>query len=205
MSRLIRKLYVVSNYREAYYQLPPTERGRIWQTVAQNETSAGATVLISCDSQWCDESVVSWGIIEYPSLQAVQKATALHELADVYRYVDVQTFLGLPVSGEALPQINLPDPLYQLFIVKNAPNEPWASLQADARDHINAAMLESMKKNGGIPWTVCDVEWSNEECNAFGVIVWPNIEAVQAHVNTLKEIGWHRYMYARTILGTKSH
>jgi hypothetical protein len=48
----------------------------------------------------------------------------------------------------------------------------------------------------------CDINWSNEEYASFGVIAWPDAESMQAHFKELARIGWHRYIYARTILGT---
>jgi hypothetical protein len=36
------------------------------------------------------------------------------------------------------------------------------------------------------------------------VIAWPSAAAVQGRFKDLAKIGWHRYVYARTILGTKA-
>ncbi len=55
----------------------------------------------------------------------------------------------------------------------------------------------------GITVLACNIDWSTEEYNGFGVIAWPNIEAIHTHVKDLAKIGWHRYIHARTMLGKK--
>jgi hypothetical protein len=107
--------------------------------------------------------------------------------------------------GEEPFEIEMPDPVYQLFMIRNVNNDPWEALTQDTKDRIFAAVVESIDKHGGKFWRRAsgDIEWSSEEYSSFGVIAWPSLEAQQAHFKDTAKIGWHRYIYARTILGKK--
>ncbi len=44
--------------------------------------------------------------------------------------------------------------------------------------------------------------WSSEEYQGFGIMAYADIDAIQRHFANLEQIGWPRYMRARTLLGT---
>lgn len=203
MAAKIYKLYLIKRYTEAYYQMAPEEWARYWKRIEQNEFSNGAQLLLSCTSRWSDEAFAGWGLIEYPDLQAVIKTTALNEAEGLFRYMETQTFLGTLSAGERIPILDTPEAIYQLWIIKNQSNEVWGSLAPDTRDRIFAGVGESIGKWSGQFGINCDVNWSSEEYNNYGVIAWPNIEAQQGHFEDLQKLDWHRYVYARTILGKR--
>jgi len=210
MGKTVRKLFITRRYREAYYQLTPGANESFWQKIGENETSVGAKFLIACDSRWCNEKYAGWGIIDYPDAQAVQKATAANEKNDLFRYVDTDTYLGQPVEDNQLftgfeSVKDTLDTIYQLFLIKNLSNDPWEGLSSYTRDLIWARVAESIANNGGKGVLWCQTDWSNEEYDGYGVIAWPNIEAQQSHFADLRKIGWHRYVYALTILGKKTN
>lgn len=152
---------------------------------------------------WCNEAYAHWGVIEYPDLQAVQKVSRANEEIQWFRYVESETYLGTEIENFEFAPVNIPNPFYQLFMVKNQANDLWESLSKDTRERIFSGVLESIQKNGGRMVIGCEVDWSNEEYSNFGVIAWPSEEAQKAHFKDLAKIGWHRYTYAKTILGTK--
>ena len=114
-----------------------------------------------------------------------------------------QSFLSVPLEGMPDGDFEAPGAIYQLFIMKNV-LESWESLSEDTRTRAMGAVIESMERNGGRLLLGCDVGWSNGEHSSLGVIAWPSAEAVQGHIKDLTKIGWHRYAYARTILGTST-
>lgn len=203
MAEPIYHLFIVHGFREAYYQLSNQERERFWAKVGDTGKAAGAKVLVACDSRWCNEAYPGWGVEEYPNIQAAQKAARANEENQHFRYIQAETCLGTKFEGLETSLPDFPDPLYQLFLVKNLNNDPWESLLKEERDRIWSRVEDSIRKHAGVPIIGCDATWSNEEYAAFGVIAWPSLEAEQAHFKDLAEIGWHRYTYARTILGTK--
>ncbi len=203
MSTKIYKLFIIHRFTEGFYQLSPEARESLWKKIVENETTAGVKPLIYCNARWCDEAVAGWGVEEYPDIQAVQNVSEMHEKYEWFRYVDSQTFLGTLGMGGEIPQDTLPESIYQLFIIKNLGVDRWESLQQDTRDRIFAGITESIERLGGKLAIACDIDWSNEEYSNYGIIAWPNIEAQRAHFQDIAKIGWHRYIHARTILGTK--
>lgn len=195
-------LFIVRGYREAYYQLSPEARDQLWARVGESGRAAGAKVLVGCYSRWSNETYPAWGVEEFPNLQAVQQSARTNEKNQHFRYIEAETYKGVLMEGFQIPIVNIPDPIYQLFLVKNHHNDAWASLAEDTRDRIFSAVGESIRKHGGINLIGCDINWSNEEYSFFGVTAWPNIEAEQAHFKDLTNFGWQRYFYAKTILGT---
>ncbi len=198
----IRKLYIVRRYTEAYYRLSPSELDAVAGTIFPVDTEVGGRAVLTCKSRWCSEAVAVWGVMDYPNIQAVQQATDIFEKRNSFRYAETETYLG--AGGESFAEsVDIPDAIYQLFMIRNVNNEPWAALSKEKQDEIFGCMTESIEKHGGKPMFWSSISWSNEEYENFGVIAWPDVEAVQGHFAVLDEIGWHRYHYARTILGMK--
>lgn len=195
-------LFIVRGYREAYYQLSPEARDQLWARVGESSQAAGAKTIVGCYSRWSNETYPAWGIEEYPNLQALQQSARTNEKNQHFRYLEAETYNGVLTEGFQIPTVDIPDPIYQLFLVKNQHNDAWASLAQDTRDRIFVAVGESIHKNCGINLIGCDINWSNEEYSFFGVTAWPTIEAEEAHFQELTKLGWNRYFYAKTILGT---
>jgi hypothetical protein len=196
-------LFIVRGFREAYYQLSPEVRDQFWARVGENTRAAGTKNLLICYARWSNEAYTAWGIDEFPNLQAVQQSTRANEKNEHFRYIEAETYEGVLMEGFQIPRADIPDQIYQLYLVKNHHNDAWASLSEDTRERIFSAAGESIREHGGVPLIGCDIYWSNEEYAFFGVTAWPSIEAEQAHFTDLAKLGWHRYFYGKTILGTK--
>jgi hypothetical protein len=195
-------LFIVHGYREAYYQLSDDGRKKFWANIDENNKAVGAKSLVVCNSRWCDESALAWGVEELADLQAVQKSARGNEENEHFRYMDAETYLGLKVASMPLGTVSFPDPLYQLILIKNQNNDLFYGRSKAERDQYIAKIMELTQKNGGVMLIMCDTDWSNEEITNFGVVAWPNLEAELAYFNDLAEISFHRYFYLRTLLGT---
>ncbi len=203
MTGSIYSLFIVHGFREAYYQLSKEERDQFWTGNGENDRVTGAKNLLICDSRWCNETYAAWGIQEYPDLQAVQKATRANEDNQHFRYIEAATYLGTKMEGLQTSPISFPNPLYQLFLVNAHNNNPLDSLPKEEGDRIFTRIMESIQSHGGVGVIGCDCSWSNEGISTFGVIAWPSLEAEQAHFKVQADIGWARYMFGKTLLGTK--
>lgn len=202
MPNPIRKLYIVRRYTEAYYRLSDSERDAVGGTIFPADAEVGGRSLLNCKSRWGNEAIPYWGVVDYPNVQAVQNMAEIFEKRNGYRYAETETYLG--AGGETFAEtVDIPDAVYQLFLLHNVNNEPWAALPKEKQDEIFGCMAESIEKHGGKTMFWSSISWSNEEYESFGVIAWPDVEAIQSHFAVLDGIGWHRYFYARTILGTK--
>jgi hypothetical protein len=88
-------LLVLGNgHTEAWYQLSEEERENLWAKVQQVDARAGAKWLIVCNSRWADESILDWGVLEYPSMEAYQQKVAELEKLNWWRYFSAKTILG---------------------------------------------------------------------------------------------------------------
>lgn len=203
MSEPIYLLYLVRGYREAYYQLSDEGRAQFWKRIDENITVSGETNLLTCNSRWCNEAYLAWGLGEFPDLQAVWKSAQTNEDNQHFRYLATESVLGMKMGDDPIDTVDFPDPIYQLWMVKNPGTSVLDSLPASEGDHLGSKVGESIQNHGGVSVIVCDCGWSNEEYSAFGITAWPNLAAEQAHFKDLESLGWHRYLYAKTILGTQ--
>ncbi len=196
-------LFIVHGFREAYYQLSAEGQNQFWSRIGEVGQAAGSKLLMNCYARWNNEACAGWGVEMVPDVQSLQQMARSHEKNQHYRYIEAETYIGTLMEGFQVREAAFPDPLYQLFLVKNQNNEAWTSLSEDTRQRLFSAVGESIDARGGVTLLGCDINWSNEEYAFFGVNAWPDIAAQQAHFQDLAKIGWHRYFYSRTILGTK--
>lgn len=58
----------------------------------------GGKWLLTCSARWADESLMGWGVLEYPSMEAyLQKVDEL-EAIGWWRYFEAKTILGTHVD-----------------------------------------------------------------------------------------------------------
>ena len=87
-----------SRMKEPWFQLSPTDQQTLFTKVNAAMKSVGGTSTLLCDSSWASEKWVTWGVEEFPSLEAVQEyARCLVEL-EWFRYCEAETLLGTPMQ-----------------------------------------------------------------------------------------------------------
>jgi hypothetical protein len=91
--------------------------------------------------------------------------------------------------------------VYSLFMAKNT--EAWYQLSQEEQDGLMAKMGESLKELGVKPVVLCDSSWSSEQWRSFGVLEFPDIEAVQKHRADMNNLDWSRYFDSVTMLGSE--
>jgi hypothetical protein len=92
-------------------------------------------------------------------------------------------------------------PIYQMFLAKNT--EAWYQLSQEEKDNIYNKVLASLNEVGAEAIVLCDASWSSEPWQYFGLIKFPNIEAVQKHREDTNKLEWSRYTEAMSVLGTE--
>ena len=93
MAGPICKLYMVRP-KAAWYELSEDERDAHLDRVGKALEQAGGRVIIRCASRWSSEQWTSFGLEEFPGIDAVQEHTALLHGLDHFRYFDSMTLLG---------------------------------------------------------------------------------------------------------------
>ena len=92
-------------------------------------------------------------------------------------------------------------PIYKSFFVKF--KEPWFQLSQAEQNALLAKVAGTLDTVGGKSQAVCNCTWSNEAWHAFGLEIYPSVEAVQEHDKLLQELNWFRYVESMTALGTE--
>ena len=92
-------------------------------------------------------------------------------------------------------------PIYQIFLMKNT--EAWYQLSQEEKDSISNKIGDSLKEVGAEAIVLCDASWSTETWQAFGLIKFPDIEALKKHREDSNKLEWARYTDAMSVMGTE--
>ena len=92
-------------------------------------------------------------------------------------------------------------PIYKFFMARFL--EPWYQLSKEEQNGLTAKLDEALEKVGAKRPVLCDSSWSSDQWLVAGMEEFPNIEAVQNYMATLKELNWFRYCESINVLGTK--
>jgi hypothetical protein len=76
--------------------MPKEERDRIFGEMKKNLEDVGGKRILRCTCSWANEEYRSWGVNEYPSLEAAAKDGENLRKMDWARYVESESMLGLP-------------------------------------------------------------------------------------------------------------
>ena len=79
-------------HTEGWYQLSKEEQDRIWAETQAADERVGAEYVLFCNSRWANEGTPVWGIVKYPSIEAVQQVAA--QDLEWFRYTNFETILG---------------------------------------------------------------------------------------------------------------
>jgi hypothetical protein len=93
MAGPIYKLFMMKP-KEAWYQLPEEERNDLMAKVQEALQKVGGKAIVTCNSDWANESWMGFGVEEFPDVEAVQKLSELHNELDWFRYVEAFSMLG---------------------------------------------------------------------------------------------------------------
>jgi hypothetical protein len=89
-----------SRMKEAWFQLSKDEQDALFAKIDEAMKSVGGTSMLMCDSSWASEKWLTWGVEEFPSLEAMQEyAGRLVEL-NWFRYCEAETLLGTQMPAK---------------------------------------------------------------------------------------------------------
>ena len=91
--------------------------------------------------------------------------------------------------------------IYNVFLMKYT--EAWYQLEDEEKDRIFKKIGDSFEEVGAEQIIICDSSWSAEAWQSFGLIKFPNIEALQKHRQDTNNLDWPRYVEAMSVLGTE--
>jgi hypothetical protein len=202
----IYQLFIIKNqpFSMNYAALPAAQQQELWQQHEASTKRVGAANLLACDCTWANETYVIWGITQFPDVAARIQHTRDLMKAGWFRIVDAFSLLGVPLSEPK--EILFPDPIFQLWVVRSNPaaTDFRSRLSKEEDDALWKTHDEALARYQSFAWLVCNSYWSDDQYSAFGVNVYPSIEAEQYHKAELGKIHWEKYYDSFSILGTKS-
>ena len=201
MSKPIYNLFLVRRATERFLRLSRAKQDALLGQVQASLAAAGGRSIIMCNASWCNEGYRAWGVEEFPDLAAMRQHAAEQEKLEWYSYLESWSILGtwheaFNPADRAAPE---PGRIYGLFLYRRD-TEAQAQLTQAARDALWAK--EGETREGAKPVLLANSYWASEEYRAFGVFMYPDIDAVQRHYAGLEQINWPRYVRARSLLGT---
>jgi hypothetical protein len=87
-------LQVIGKPTAAWYALSEEEQRDLLTRLDDCNAQVGGKQIILCDSAWADETWSTWGVDEYPNIEAVQKLDQLHQEMNWFRYWESTSRLG---------------------------------------------------------------------------------------------------------------
>ena len=93
MGKPVYKTFKVG-WSEAAYALSDEEREAILAKVNDALEAVGGKRVVMCDSSWASDRWRSFGVEEFPNIEAVQKHAQLLDEIDWHRYIEADTLIG---------------------------------------------------------------------------------------------------------------
>ena len=93
MSKPIYKVFLM-NLKDAWHELSPEEQKELGEKGEQALKEVGGERLIACDSAWCSENYLGWGVEKFPDIEAVQKHAMMLSELNWYHYFESTSYLG---------------------------------------------------------------------------------------------------------------
>ena len=94
------------------------------------------------------------------------------------------------------------EPIIKVLFFK--PKEAYFGLSEEKRKEFAVKATKDVTEVGGKWIARCDCYWANEEWVWFGVMEFPDIEAVQKHAKFIEELEQFRYVESKSYLGTRT-
>ncbi len=191
--RPIYKLYVCKP-SEAYYLLGGSERESKNARILDALERTGGKKVIRCTARWATERWTGFGVEIFPNIAAVQAHARLLIEENWQRYVRSWSVLGEQDQEDTSdPRKESGEQVYKLFVYRY--NEAYYRLQQDERVDKHARIREALRAQAVQAERIisCNAYWATERWTGFGVEVFPNIAAVQAHADLLSELCWQGY------------
>jgi hypothetical protein len=193
-------------YNARSLELSPDEQQELVAKTKAPAAQLGVRTLITASTRWSNERSEYFGIELYPSLEIQQQYTRCLEESGWFRYVDGESYLGIPMDSTANglnpPEIPPADEntVYRVYLSRLT--DFGHSLAPDQLNEVWALGREALHRANGKMLISGYVRWDNEEWESFGVESFPNHKAVLSYSQFLSISGWYRVSTARSFLGT---
>ena len=204
MSNPIYQLWVIKNNSgtaSRWAGMSESQQKELDEANSDSLKRVGAEILLWCKCSWANEEYDNWGVVSYPDIAARIEHTKNMEKMKWFQYIEAFTLLGTIYQPPKI--INLPNSIYNLWIVQNSPASTllWQKLTEEEREKKWQVVQNAMKNCGGDWLIICNSSWCSEQHTAWGVDVLPNLEALQSFKAELDKADWNAYVPGLNWLG----
>jgi hypothetical protein len=91
-------------------------------------------------------------------------------------------------------------PVYQFF--RNKMTSAWWALTPQQREEMMQKIYESALAAGAKAVVLASTSWSSERWESFGVVEYPDAQAVMKNAQVTEDMGWFGYSHGEVVLGT---
>jgi hypothetical protein len=200
------QLWVIKNqpFSVNYAALSAAQKKELTDKEAAASKRVGAVNLLYCDSTWANEAYIGWGVTQFPDVAARIQSTREMLQFGWFRVLDSFSILGTAMVEPK--EIPFPNPIFQMWVVRSNPAATDFRIRRSKEEEEAMWKVhdEALGRDKGFAWLVCDCYWSDDQYSAFGVNVYPSIEAEQYHKTELAKMHWEKYFDSFSILGTRS-
>ena len=92
-------------------------------------------------------------------------------------------------------------PIYKVWMLNY--KDAFYKLSPEEQNKLTAKVNQALKDVRGERVVTCVSVWSSENCLAWGVEKFPDIEAVQKFAQLLFDLGQYQYIESTSFLGTE--
>ena len=92
-------------------------------------------------------------------------------------------------------------PVYSMALGRR--KQAWYQLSEEERAEHSAKIRKLQEQDGARVLIACNSVWATHQYEWFAVLEFPDIEALQRHMDHCEELIWLRYTDALTTVGTR--
>lgn len=168
----------------------------------------GGKVLLIANCSWSNEEFDMFGFEEFPNLEAVIEFNDCLKSLNWFYYLPSKTYLGLSIDATGKPvEVVAPplpmagsQPIYKAFLARPTPlgmgTDAWNTMGP-----LNEKLNASAHAAGMIDILGAYTRFNNEEWMLFGLERYPDITAFYDKYLQMENLGWYKYMQAKSYLG----
>lgn len=202
MDTPVLKLWLANPVIDAF-ELPQERIDAYFEKDAQIMQELGIRTLLEGEI-WSEEHYTGFGVQWFPSWKALREHQRCQDAEHWMQYMHADVYVALehpdfPVSLAPLDLDPSVDWITHIFVARHT--EAWYGASEETR----AGLMQTQEQNETLGSRFVMVGYTRpvqEEWEAWGLELYPSMEALKQSALAMEKVDWWRYFEARTFLGT---
>jgi hypothetical protein len=186
-----------------FYTLPPLDRQSLLTAEFQVLLECGGKDLYAEYVRAASHPWWQFGANRFANFGQLIEYQQRMEAANWSQHMETVSYLGtevMPTLYDIPPAQGGVQPIFKGFLAKTTP--AFIALSEDQRTSLMEQVDKRLDSAQGKRLVFCDIGWSSERWQAFGIEYFPNIECVQDYGKMLSELNLSNYVESDVLLGT---